>query len=220
MEQRGTATRRPAYYDLKPGGAYQSTPNDGMREYAKQNGFPMPDTIVDGEVLEADPPRLLVQTWRLLMDPTTAAEPFTTLTYLIEESKTQPGVCKLTVTHDLADAPATATMVAGAARGGRGRRLGLGPQRPQVAARDGYGAQRPLAGGAAGPRGRAEATVPRMPVVDPRPGQRRAKRCSMSRIVPVAADRSYARSAMDSATTASMAPPMTIARVRASRSGR
>ena len=80
----------------------------------------MPDTIVDGEVLEADPPRLLVQTWRLLMDPTTAAEPFTTLTYLIEESKTQPGVCKLTVTHDLAGAPATATMVSGAADEGAG----------------------------------------------------------------------------------------------------
>lgn len=50
-------------------------------------------------IVEADPPRLLVQTWRLLMDPSTAAEPFSTLTYLIEGSASQPGVCKLTVTR-------------------------------------------------------------------------------------------------------------------------
>ena len=110
----------PGFYDLRPGGTYRSTPNDGMIEYAKQNGFPMPDTIVDGEVLEADPPRLLVQTWRLLMDPATAGEPFTTVTYLIEESKTQPGVCKLTVTHELAGAPATAAMVSGSDEEGAG----------------------------------------------------------------------------------------------------
>jgi len=47
------------------------------------------------------------------MDPTTAAEPFTTLTYLIEELKSQPGVCRLTITHETPGAPATATMVAG-----------------------------------------------------------------------------------------------------------
>ena len=110
----------PGFYDLRPGGTYRSTPNDGMIEYAKQNGWPMPDTIVDGEVLEADPPRLLVQTWRLLMDPATAGEPFTTVTYLIEESKTQPGVCKLTVTHELAGAPATAAMVSGSDEDGAG----------------------------------------------------------------------------------------------------
>jgi uncharacterized protein YndB with AHSA1/START domain len=80
----------------------------------------MPDVIGDGEVIEVDPPRLLKQTWRLLMDPTTAAEPFTTLTYEIEESKTQPGVCKLTVTHDLAGAPATAAVVSGSDDAGAG----------------------------------------------------------------------------------------------------
>ena len=110
----------PSYFDLSPGGSFRSTPNDGMRAHAKEHGYPMPDTIVDGEVLEADPPRLLVQTWRLLMDPSTAAEPFTTLTYLIEESKSQPGTCKLTVTHDLAGAPATAAIVAGTDEEGAG----------------------------------------------------------------------------------------------------
>ncbi|HET6529652.1 MAG TPA: SRPBCC domain-containing protein [Actinoplanes sp.] len=110
----------PSYYELEAGGSYRSTPNEGMIQYAEQNGFPMPDTIVDGEVIEVDPPRLLKQTWRMLMDPTTAAEPFTTLTYEIEESKTQPGVCKLTVTHDLPGAPATAAMVAGSDEPGAG----------------------------------------------------------------------------------------------------
>ena len=103
----------PGYYELEPGGSYRSTPNQGMIDYAAQQGFPMPDTIVDGEVLEVDPPRLLVQTWRLLMDPAMAAEPFSTVTFQIDELKTQPGVCKLTVTHDLPGAPATAAMVAG-----------------------------------------------------------------------------------------------------------
>jgi uncharacterized protein YndB with AHSA1/START domain len=103
----------PAYYDLKPGGAYHSDASDEMREFGAQNGFSVPDQVVDGEVVECDPPRLLVQTWRMLMDPTTAAEPYTTLTYLIEELKSQPGVCRLTITHEMAGAPATATMVAG-----------------------------------------------------------------------------------------------------------
>ena len=110
----------PGFYELRPGGRYHSTPNQGMIDYAKQHGFDMPDTIGDGEVIEVDPPRLLKQTWRLLMDPTTAAEPFTTLTYLIEESASQPGVCKLTVTHELTDAPATAVLVGGSSQEGAG----------------------------------------------------------------------------------------------------
>ncbi|MEV4643187.1 SRPBCC domain-containing protein [Actinoplanes sp. NPDC049548] len=103
----------PAFFDLRPGGSYRSEATEEMKGFAKENGFEVPDVIVDGEVLEADPPRLLKQTWRMLMDPTTAAEPFTTLTYLIEELKSQPGVCRLTVTHELTGAPATSTMVAG-----------------------------------------------------------------------------------------------------------
>ncbi|WP_306208762.1 SRPBCC domain-containing protein [Actinoplanes sp. RD1] len=103
----------PAYFELKPGGSYKSVPTREMRDFAKENGWPMPDVIVDGEVLESDPPRLLKQTWRMLMDPATAGEPFTTLTYLIEELKSQPGVCRLTLTHELTGAPATSTMVAG-----------------------------------------------------------------------------------------------------------
>jgi uncharacterized protein YndB with AHSA1/START domain len=91
-----------------------------MRDYAASAGFAMPDVIVDGEVIEVDEPRRLVQTWRMLMDPSTAAEPFTRLTYEIDESPTQPGVCKLTVIHELVGAPVTASMVAGADEAGAG----------------------------------------------------------------------------------------------------
>ena len=54
------------------------------------------------------------------MDPTTAAEPFTRVIYEIEDALTQPGVCKLTLTHQLTGAPATSTMVAGTNDGGAG----------------------------------------------------------------------------------------------------
>ncbi|MEV4348376.1 SRPBCC domain-containing protein [Actinoplanes sp. NPDC049596] len=110
----------PAHYELKPGGAYRSAATQEMKDFAQANGFEVPDVIVDGEVIEADPPRRLVQTWRMLMDPGTAAEPYTTLTYEIEEAKMQPGVHKLTVTHELTDAPRTAAMVAGTEDDGAG----------------------------------------------------------------------------------------------------
>jgi uncharacterized protein YndB with AHSA1/START domain len=110
----------PSFYQLKPGGSYHSTANQGMKDYGASAGFEVPDVIVDGEVIEVDEPRRLVQTWRMLMDPATAAEPFTKLTYEIVESTTQPGVCKLTVTHELVGAPATATMVSGADDTGAG----------------------------------------------------------------------------------------------------
>jgi uncharacterized protein YndB with AHSA1/START domain len=110
----------PVSYDLRPGGVYQSAATDDMRKFAAEQGFSVPDVIVDGEVVQSDPPRKLVQTWRMLMDPTTAAEPYTTLTYEISESAMQPGVCKLTVTHVLTGAPATAAMTAGTNESGAG----------------------------------------------------------------------------------------------------
>ncbi|GAA1604432.1 SRPBCC domain-containing protein [Actinoplanes couchii] len=101
----------PQFYELKKGGRLYSTATPEMRDYAAANGFEVPDTILDGEVLESDPPRRLVQTWRMLMDPTTAAEPYTMLTYEIEESS--PGVQRVTITHETPGAPATAAMIRG-----------------------------------------------------------------------------------------------------------
>jgi uncharacterized protein YndB with AHSA1/START domain len=99
-------------YDLRPGGAYRVLASAEMkRARAEMGGAPTPDVIVDGEVVESDPPRKLVQTWRMLMDPQTEAEGFTRLTYEIAE--TGPGVSKLTVTHDLEGAPRLALFVGG-----------------------------------------------------------------------------------------------------------
>lgn len=70
-----------------------------------------PDVISDGEVIEADPPRKLVQTWRMTMTPELAAEAFTRVTYDIEPVR--GGVTKLTVTHDVTGAPMWAAVVRG-----------------------------------------------------------------------------------------------------------
>ncbi len=68
--------------------------------------------LVDGEVLESDPPRLLRHTWRALYDPEAAAEPYSRITWELES--TADGVTKLTVVHDgLEQAPKTAASVAG-----------------------------------------------------------------------------------------------------------
>jgi uncharacterized protein YndB with AHSA1/START domain len=98
-------------YDLRPGGAYRAYPSEAMRRHGAEMGYPIPDVVADGEVVEADPPRKLVQTWRMLMDPGMAAEGFTRLTWEIEES--QGGVSKLTVTHALEGAPQIARLVSG-----------------------------------------------------------------------------------------------------------
>jgi hypothetical protein len=62
-------------------------------------------------VIEVDPPRKLVQTFRILMDPALAAEGFTRLTYEIAEGNA--GVCTLTVTHDVTGAPGIAALMRG-----------------------------------------------------------------------------------------------------------
>jgi uncharacterized protein YndB with AHSA1/START domain len=98
-----------AEYDLRPGGAYRGLASAAMREQGA------PEVAVDGEVIEADPPRKLVQTWRMAMDPALAAEGFTRVTYEIEA--TAGGPTKLTVTHDLTGAPGLASLVGGELEG-------------------------------------------------------------------------------------------------------
>ncbi len=57
-----------------------------------------PEIVMDGEVLEADPPHRVVQTWRVLMDPTMAAETASRLTWELESRP--GGITRLTVTHE------------------------------------------------------------------------------------------------------------------------
>ena len=99
-----------AHYDLKPGGELIINPDPDMINAAKEMGWPLPDVIIDGEVLEVEAPHHLRTTWRMLMDPGTAAEGFSTLSYDITE---YDGFCALVVTHELEGMPSLALMVAG-----------------------------------------------------------------------------------------------------------
>jgi uncharacterized protein YndB with AHSA1/START domain len=92
-------------FELRPGGAYVGHSSEGMRASGA------PDVAVDGEVLEVDPPRKLVQTFRMAMDPAMAAQGFTRVTYDIEERKN--GVTRLTLTHELEGAPMLAVLMSG-----------------------------------------------------------------------------------------------------------
>ena len=94
----------------------------------------MPEVVVDGEVIEADPPRKLVQTWRSY--GTTDRSRKVPRASPTRSTRAEGGVSRLTVTHDLEDAPSTAAMVAGEIEDARAAGLELGPQRSQDAARD------------------------------------------------------------------------------------
>jgi uncharacterized protein YndB with AHSA1/START domain len=85
---------------LEPGSPvrYHSGSNDGID--------------IEGEVIEAEPPRKLVHTFRSLWNDDLAAEPPSRVTWEIEPA--DGGVCQLTVTHDqLERSPKTAGQVSG-----------------------------------------------------------------------------------------------------------
>ena len=123
------------HYDLKPGGAFVVNPAEEMIEASKAMGFEIPDVIIDGEVLECDPPYRLVQTWRMLMDPNAAAEGFTQA-----DLRDQGARDRRLPTHDpprARERPAARAARGRRVRGRRRRRrLPVGPVGPQVAARD------------------------------------------------------------------------------------
>ena len=108
----------PVDYDLRPGGAYRVRASDSIKAANAALGNETPEVIIEGEVIEADPPRRLVTTFRLLMDPTTASESPTRITHEIHEGL--DGVCALTLTHELEGAPVLAATVAGSLDDGGG----------------------------------------------------------------------------------------------------
>jgi uncharacterized protein YndB with AHSA1/START domain len=78
--------------DWKPGSEWFSTGPAGTRD-------------VEGKVLECEPGKRLVVTWHILYDAELSKE-LSRVTYLIE--RRGPSLCKLSVTHDCAEAPKTA----------------------------------------------------------------------------------------------------------------
>jgi uncharacterized protein YndB with AHSA1/START domain len=100
--------------ELKPGGKYRYKASDKMR------GMGLPETIIDGEVFEADPPRKLVHSYRWLFTDQNKAEGFTRVTWEIEP--TPAGFCRLIVTHEMENAPimAAATVAKFSLQGGGG----------------------------------------------------------------------------------------------------
>jgi DNA-binding transcriptional ArsR family regulator/uncharacterized protein YndB with AHSA1/START domain len=91
-------------FDLRPGGAFSAKADERGKQYG------MPEDLLEGEVVEVDEPRKLVQTWHPIWSPEIAAEPHTRLTYELEETD---GVTRLTLTHELAGAPLAAAQAGG-----------------------------------------------------------------------------------------------------------
>jgi uncharacterized protein YndB with AHSA1/START domain len=95
-------------FDLRPGGAYTVHATKQFRAGAEAQGVQLPDVIIDGEVVEADPPKRLVHTFNMHMDPAMEQEPATRITYEIADMGN--GSCSLTLTHELEGAPTLAAI--------------------------------------------------------------------------------------------------------------
>ena len=93
----------PAEYELKKGGAYRASASQAMVAMGIQG------TLIDGEVIEADPPNKLVQTYRMLFSDAQREEGFSRVTW--EIAATESGFTRLTVTHELEGKPIMAAMV-------------------------------------------------------------------------------------------------------------
>jgi uncharacterized protein YndB with AHSA1/START domain len=91
-------------YDLKPGGSYRVKANPQMRS------FGLPEVIIDGEVIESQPPLKLVQSYRFLFNEQNRAEGFSRVTWEIEPNA--QGFCRLCVTHETTNAPIMAAATA------------------------------------------------------------------------------------------------------------
>src|SRR5262245_6456 len=100
-------------YDLRPGGVYRAFAT------AEMLAAGAPEVVVEGEVVDADAPYRLVQTWHALFDPSLAAEPAGRVSFRLRPLANR--ATRLSVTHELAGAPATAAIV-----GGRVPALGVG----------------------------------------------------------------------------------------------
>jgi uncharacterized protein YndB with AHSA1/START domain len=92
--------RAPQHFELCPGGAYRAMATPEMLKYG------VPETIIDGEIIESLPPTRLVQSYRWMFTPAQKDEGFTRVTYEIQP--TGLGFCRLSITHEAPHAPSIA----------------------------------------------------------------------------------------------------------------
>ncbi len=95
--------RAASEYDLRAGGSFKALANPQMQSMG------LPEVIIDGEVVEADPPGRLVHTYRFLFSDETKAEGFTRITWDI--AATAGGFTRLTIAHDVTGAPLMSGMI-------------------------------------------------------------------------------------------------------------
>lgn len=114
-------------FDLRPGGTYRGlasgnvTPEERWHGPDDTTAVPIPSVVADGQVIEVDPPRKLVHTWRVLLDERLAAEGFSRLSWELQEHpipNRPTTITKLLLTHDATGAPQTAAFASDPYDGG------------------------------------------------------------------------------------------------------
>jgi len=73
------------YIKATPEAIWDAT--EPFRAASEAQGFELPEVIIDGEVVEADPPHKLVTTFHMHMDPGVEAEGVTRITHEIREGE-------------------------------------------------------------------------------------------------------------------------------------
>lgn len=102
----------PSLYDLSSGGKYECPSTPAMLKIGA------PPVMVDGKVIQSDPPKLLVQTWKAYFTPETIAEGEQTVTWELDED--DHGLTSVTLTHEYAKAPVSRVFVTATGEGEQG----------------------------------------------------------------------------------------------------
>jgi uncharacterized protein YndB with AHSA1/START domain len=93
-------------YELHSGGSYKTQATKEMRD------FGMPEVVIDGQVLESDPPKKLVHTFHAYFSPEMIEEAGIIVSYSIEPED-NGGLTRLTVVTEMNNSPATLAIVTG-----------------------------------------------------------------------------------------------------------
>jgi uncharacterized protein YndB with AHSA1/START domain len=98
--------RSKSEYELHAGGTYKAFATEDMRNVG------MPEVVIDGQILEADPPKKLVHTFHAFFSEEMVAEPGIIISYTIEPED-NGGLTRLTVVTDINNSPVTQQIVSG-----------------------------------------------------------------------------------------------------------